>query len=110
MHLHHDLLKTNNRDLRRRVETRRRAEAAEPVVIRTAGAGDRDLLARLAALDSAEPPAGEVLLAEVGGEPHAALELGSGRFVADPFRPTRELRELLALRARLGGFRLSVPR
>src|SRR4051812_24208458 len=105
-HLQHDLLRSNDRELRRRVAARRRAEAGESVVIRTAGLGDRELLERLAALDSAEPPTGRVLLAEVEGEAHAALELGSGRFVADPFRPTRELRELLTLRARLSGFRI----
>jgi hypothetical protein len=68
------------------------------VVIRRAHDGDRAALARLAALDSSPPPAGEVLLAEVDGEPRAALSLGDGRVVADPFQRTTELVALLELR------------
>jgi hypothetical protein len=39
-----------------------------------------------------------VLVAEVEGELWAALELAGGRTIADPFRPTLAVRELLALR------------
>jgi hypothetical protein len=70
------------------------------LVIRLAGHEERASLAHLAALDSAPAPAGAVLLAEVEGEPWAALSLDDGRFVADPFRPAGELRPLLAERAR----------
>jgi hypothetical protein len=40
-----------------------------------------------------------VLVAEVDGSLWAALSLDSGAVVADPFRPSMELRSLLALRA-----------
>jgi hypothetical protein len=61
---------------------------------------DEMALGRLAALDGARPLAGEVLVAEVGGELWAAVSLADGRVIADPFRATRVARELLALRAR----------
>ena len=70
------------------------------VTIRSAGADDRKLLRRLAALDSADAPVGDVLLAEVDGEARVALELGTGRVVADPFHRSEEIRALLAVRAR----------
>jgi hypothetical protein len=71
----------------------------EDVTIRRGGPADETALARLAALDEARPLAGDVLVAEVDGELWAALELaGCGRTIADPFRPTLALRELLALR------------
>ena len=70
------------------------------VTIRSAGADDRALLRRLAALDSTDAPVGDVLLAEVDGEARAALELGTGRFVADPFHRSEDARALLAVSAR----------
>jgi hypothetical protein len=70
------------------------------VTLRFAFPDDVESLARLAALDSADPPVGTVLLAEVEGELHAALSLADGRVVADPFQPTAELLELLRARAR----------
>jgi hypothetical protein len=69
------------------------------VTVRYAGAADAPALARLAALDSARPPRGPALIAEVGDRPLAALPLGSGRPIADPFEPTAELVALLQLRA-----------
>jgi hypothetical protein len=69
------------------------------IAIRRAGAYDRPTLDRLAALDGAPCPWGEVLIVEVGGEPQAAIEIASGAAVADPFRPTAQLLELLAIRA-----------
>jgi hypothetical protein len=50
-------------------------------------------------LDAVEPLHGDVLVAEVDGTLWAALSLETGAVVADPFRPTAELRSLLALRA-----------
>ena len=94
-YLQHDLLRLNVSELRRRSERFQR----QPVLIRHAERRDSAALARLAALDSAAPPDGEVLLAEVGDEVYAALELTSGRIVADPFRPTVELQRLLRTRA-----------
>lgn len=70
------------------------------VVIRLADAADGPQLKLLSDLDSAEPPAGPVLLAELGGAPVAALPLNGGAAIADPFLPTRDLVELLRLRAR----------
>ncbi|MGH2803058.1 MAG: hypothetical protein ACRDL4_08440 [Thermoleophilaceae bacterium] len=73
------------------------------LTIRRADASDSTALVRLAALDSASPPTGEALLAEVGEELWAALELESGTAIADPFHPTADLVDLLHLRASLIG-------
>jgi hypothetical protein len=73
------------------------------LTIRRADLADLAALDRLAALDSAAAPAGDVLVAEVAGELWAALELSSGRSVADPFRRSGELVELLRLHARSAG-------
>jgi hypothetical protein len=40
-----------------------------------------------------------VLLAEMGDELWAALSLDTGTAIADPFRPSRDLVDLLRLRA-----------
>ena len=58
------------------------------LLVRPAQAADSRLVMRLAALDGAVPPAGDVLLAEVDGEAVAALAPASGQVVADPFRQT----------------------
>ena len=79
--------------------TQTRRGVAEPVTIRRATAADRATLERLAALDSAPVPVGDVLMAEVGDEALGAIEVASGATIADPFRPTAELVELLSLRA-----------
>ena len=71
-YLQHDLLRLNVSELRRRSERFQR----QPVLIRHAERRDSAALARL-----------------------AALELTSGRIVADPFRPTVELQRLLRTRA-----------
>jgi hypothetical protein len=70
------------------------------IAIRLASEADNVTLARLAALDSAPPPHGPVLVADIDGEIVAAHQLDRQRSIADPFRPTAELRELLELRAR----------
>jgi hypothetical protein len=69
------------------------------LTIRRATAADEFAVRRLAALDSAFPPTGDVLLAEVGDEPWAALSLDTGHAVADPFRRSGDLVELLRFRA-----------
>jgi hypothetical protein len=69
------------------------------LTIRRAAARDLAAVADLAALDSASPPTGEVLLAEVGHELWAAIELDSGAAIADPFRPSGDVVELLRFRA-----------
>jgi hypothetical protein len=68
------------------------------VTVRRTGSGDQVELARLAALDSARPPRGPALVAEADSRMLAALPLGSGRPIADPFEPTAELVALLELR------------
>jgi hypothetical protein len=72
---------------------------ADSIAIRRAIEDDRIALVHLAALDSAEPLAGEILIAEVDDEPRAAIEIATGITVADPFRRTAHLVDLLSLRA-----------
>jgi hypothetical protein len=69
------------------------------ITVRRAVSGDRSELARLAVLDSATPPRGPALVAEADSRMLAALPLGSGRPIADPFEPTAEVVALLELRA-----------
>src|SRR3712207_1595099 len=73
--------------------------AHERVTVRHAHAGDADAITRLASLDSARRPEGPMLVAESGSAILAALPLGGGRAIADPFTPTSELVALLRLRA-----------
>jgi len=68
------------------------------VTVRNSGEGDAPALARLAALDSSRPLRGPALVAESDSRLLAALPLGSGRPIADPFEPTAELVALLELR------------
>ena len=68
------------------------------VTVRRSASGDDSALARLAALDSGSPPRGPALIAEAGSRMLAALPLGDGRPIADPFEPTAELVALLELR------------
>jgi hypothetical protein len=69
------------------------------LTIRRATAADASTVRRLAELDSAFPPTGDVLLAEMGDELWAALSVDTGAAVADPFRPSADLVDLLRLRA-----------
>ncbi|MDP2711329.1 MAG: hypothetical protein Q8O56_08925 [Solirubrobacteraceae bacterium] len=73
---------------------------ADAIVIRHATDADTRLLADLAALDSRPPLSGPALIAELDGVARAALDLHDGSVAADPFAPTAELVELLALHAR----------
>jgi len=50
---------------------------------------------RLALLDSQRPLTGPVLVAQVDGEPVAAMSAASGRVVADPFRRTSAIVDAL---------------
>jgi hypothetical protein len=69
------------------------------ITVRRSVAADRTALDRLAALDSARPPRGPALIAEADSRMLAALPIGSGRAIADPFEPTAEVVALLQLRA-----------
>ncbi len=64
-------------------------------VLRPATPVDAEDLRRLAALDSAEPLEGDVLVAYAAGDIRAAVTVDSGRAVADPFYPSAELVQLL---------------
>jgi hypothetical protein len=75
-------------------------DVAACIAIRRATEADALVLQRLAALDGGRRAGnGEMLIAEVGGEPQAAIDVASGKSIADPFRPTAALVELLSLRA-----------
>lgn len=71
----------------------------DAVALRPARSEDAPALVRLAALDSTHPPVGDVLLAEHDGAVRAALEIATGRVIADPFHPTTDLVALLRSRA-----------
>ena len=79
----------------------------EGITLRRAGTSDTPALATLAELDSQRLPDDEFLIGEVAGEPWAALGIGSGVLLADPYRPTVQLAELLRLRA--GSMRTIAP-
>jgi hypothetical protein len=69
------------------------------ITVRHAVTADAGELERLAALDSARPPRGPALVAMAESRMLAALPIGSGRPIADPFEPTAEIVALLELRA-----------
>ena len=69
------------------------------LTIRSATTADQFAIRRLAVLDSASPPPGEVLLAEMDGELWAALSVENGAAIADPFRPSADTVDLLRFRA-----------
>jgi hypothetical protein len=70
------------------------------VVIRAARGSDGPALRRLAELDSHDFLTGDVLLAETDDEVVAALSVDTGETVADPFRRTADVVDLLEYRAR----------
>jgi hypothetical protein len=65
------------------------------ITIRRSNERDAATLATLAALDSQSSPRCEALLAIVDGEAWAALPLCGGPALADPFRPSGQLVDLL---------------
>jgi hypothetical protein len=72
---------------------------ADLYVIRQATEHDAPTLRRLAALDSAKPLTGRVLIGELDGQPAAALSLKTGAAIADPFQATENLRVHMRMRA-----------
>ena len=101
----------------RRARKASAAAAGQRLTLRHATAADAAALARLARLDSAPRPQGEMLVAEVEDEIVAAVPFDGGRAIADPFRPTADVVELLRARAELlaprrapRGLRLRLPR
>jgi hypothetical protein len=71
---------------------------AATVIIRPAIGTDGAALDRLAGLDSARVPVGDLLVAESEGALVAAHAPRSGATIADPFRHTADVVELLHLR------------
>lgn len=100
------VLKDHERELARRARIARPRPAERPVVsteavvLRLCCVHDDSELGRLAQLESRPAPTGRFVVAEVGGTIVAALPLGCGRALADPFRPTAHLLPLLELRAK----------
>jgi hypothetical protein len=73
---------------------------SERIVLRLAGPQDERAVVELAELDSARRPAGDVLIAEVGGRVMAAVAIDGDEAIADPFEWTADLVELLRDRVR----------
>lgn len=71
---------------------------ANAYVIRKATDADQAALHRLAVLDGQRALSGPALVAEIGGEPAAAISLADERVIADPFQRTAVLRQLLRIR------------
>jgi hypothetical protein len=59
--------------------------------------GDGEAICRLAALHGSAPPQGLVAIADVGGEPVAAVGFADGRAVADPDRSSPAIIALLQM-------------
>ncbi len=72
--------------------------AAPTVLIRAARGSDGAALGRLAELDSARVPAGELIVAETDGTLVAAHSPDARKSIADPFRPTADVVRLLEVR------------
>lgn len=81
------------------------SSAAAPdatVTLRVVACNTDRAIARLAALDSVEHlPQEPLLVAEVDGQPRAALSLVDGTVVADPFHLTAGLVSMLKIRAEM---------
>jgi hypothetical protein len=75
-------------------------QEAATVTLRLAGPADRRALERLAQLDSRRLSPGPHLIAEREGRIDAALSLASGELLADPFRHTAAVCELLRRHAK----------
>jgi hypothetical protein len=71
----------------------------DSITIRPAEPDDGAALRRLAGRDSAEMPEGPMLVALVGDQLLAAVPVGGGEAIADPFHPTAEIVRLLTARA-----------
>ena len=72
----------------------------ESITITHSTEADAQKVWRLALLDDRRPPKGPALLAYAGDQLLAAVGLLDGRAVADPFRPTADVVDLLRLQAR----------
>lgn len=112
--LHALLASERAADLRRSADEYRRLlpelptddSPASSIVIRLASEQDAATLRELAELDEAPMPAGQLLLAVVGGEVISALSLEDGAVIANPFVRSADAVTLLRVRAE----HLSSPR
>lgn len=75
------------------------ANGEETLTIRRARPDDELRLIRLAGRDTRPRPRGELLVAEEEGELLVARSIGTGETIADPFRHTAAIAELVAARA-----------
>lgn len=71
----------------------------DDVTVRWAEPRDTEAIRRVAERDTKLVPAGPTLVAEAGGRIVAARPIDGDETIADPFRPTRDLVDLLELRA-----------
>jgi hypothetical protein len=69
------------------------------ITIRRLGDDDAAAVTRLAQLDTARAPSGELIGAELDGHLVAAVSATTGEAIADPFRRTAEIVDVLRLRA-----------
>ena len=69
------------------------------VTIREATDADARALRALAQRDSATLPAGPLVIGEVDGEIRAAMSVGTGATIADPFHGTADIIALVHARA-----------
>jgi hypothetical protein len=78
--------------------------ASDHFRIRPATDEDRERMARIAYLDSSRPFDGPALIGELDGVAVAVLSLTTGQVVANPFRRTADLVDVMRARATaLGG-------
>jgi hypothetical protein len=68
------------------------------ITIRRLGAEDAAAVTRLAQRDTARAPSGELIGAELDGHLVAAISTTTGEAIADPFRRTAEIVEMLRVR------------
>ena len=93
-----ELFKEIHKDRQRVARRRFERTHSDELVIRRASPSDDGSLHRLALLDSAPEPHGPMLVAEREGMLIAAVPLGGGRSIADPFVPSKDIVGLLELR------------
>jgi hypothetical protein len=93
-HARHHVLSTTAK------ESDMTATQQNSITIRLATEDDATALRRLAQLDGARLPDGDLLVAEADGEIRAALRTTDSAYVADPFFPSRELVGMLDVRAK----------
>jgi hypothetical protein len=74
-------------------------DTTETITIRRSTQADRSALERLAQRDSADLPAGELLVALAGEEIYAAISVDTREVIADPFQRTEEAVGMLLIRA-----------